>query len=137
MSWERPRPAPLLAAKATNIPCLSGAPRQTSEHVVQAGDNYGGPERAHIFAGGGFGGGGEVGFTVGPAWEVNTASRVGFRTFATAGGGDIVGGAVTMQAGSNGVMASGGVGLVDGLLAETGYGVDFNFPLDLEGSLCP
>jgi RHS repeat-associated protein len=78
------------------------------------------------FIGAGFGGGGEVGFTVGPAWEVTT-SGFGIRTYVVAGGGALLGAAGTIQAGSNGAMVSGGVGLVNGFLVETGYGYDLGY----------
>lgn len=95
------------------------------------------PEGVNIFAGAGFGGGGEVGFTVGPAFEVSTASTFGFRTYTAFGGGAGVGGAATLSAGSNGVMASGGGGLVEGLVGETGGGLDITLPVNFLGALCP
>lgn len=82
------------------------------------------PEGINVFVGAGSGGGGKVGFTVGPAFEVNTPSTFGFRTYTTMGGGAGAGGAATFTGGSNGVMVSGGGGLVSGAVAETGGGLD-------------
>jgi hypothetical protein len=53
-------------------------------------------------------------------------SDFGIRTYAVAGGGNgIIGAAGTIQAGSNGVLVSGGGGVVGGILVETGYGYSF------------
>ena len=65
------------------------------------------PDSINVFLGAGVGGGGEVGVTVGPAFEHNTSSIFGIRTFATYGAGGGFGGSTTITAGSNGVSVSG------------------------------
>jgi hypothetical protein len=93
-------------------------------------------DSVNLFVGGGFGGGGEVGVTVGPAFEHNTSSIFGLRTFATGGAGGGFGGAGTITAGTNGVSVNAGAGTVLGALAETGYGLDVNIPFSLLDHLC-
>ncbi|MGE0383052.1 MAG: hypothetical protein AB7O90_19640, partial [Hyphomicrobium sp.] len=48
----------------------------------------------------------------------------------------IFNGLLTVLAGTNGVLATGGVGPVAGALALTGFGFDFRFPISIEGELC-
>ena len=95
-----------------------------------------GAESMHAFFGGGIGGGAEVALTVGPAWEHTTDAIVGVRTFTTIGGGVGTGATGTVQAGTNGVLVSGGTGLVEGALAITGIGFDVKIPLDIDRALC-
>jgi len=94
------------------------------------------PDSINIFIGAGIGGGGEIGAAIGPSFEHNTDSIFGVRTYATAGAGAGLGAVGTMTAGSNGVSVSGGVGTVEGAVAETGYGLDINLSISLVNALC-
>ena len=95
-----------------------------------------GPDSVNVFIGTGLGGGEDAGVTVGPEVETSTQSNVGVRTYVTVGGGNGFGAEFTGTAGSNGASANLGLGLVEGLLAEAGGGVDFNIPVSVAKTLC-